>query len=293
MSHVHPLFRRFENWLTVGEYELEWTIYERDFFFRPQDAEVEVIWCCPGKYRYERQLLNPQQEERTGRKVKKEMLALHALRFWPLEGYDLFFRSRYGLVRSTESDDLAQFQVSRGSYSPNRLLTTPDELQEIVQSSREKTAEAVLWLNAPESQRGWHQVHWPWGTHEELKSLLRAMAALVRQPQNEDLLWQCQIRPNFRAGIQLNKRFPHSAVPLRARYKPFLDCLITHFPVESECVVFYNKWAGEAREFWPQVDLSSAMPTAHGKLEALLTWRDFLQNKIPAAAIEALLSPFH
>ena len=230
------------------------------------------------------------------RKIEREMIAPHALRYWPLENCELFFRSRHGLVRTQESAGLARFEVSRESYSPNRLLTDSDTfsdtLQKIIEQSHDKIEAVLRWLRQSEREQGWHTVQWPWGTHDELRNLLRAMAVLVRQPEHENFLWQCEVRPDFRSGIILRKPYSHHAIPKRAFYRTFLLYLSDNFPAVSESVTLYNRNGVEAGQIWPLVELSSGMPSQHEKLEALLTWRDFLRDKIPAAEIDELLRPF-
>lgn len=273
---------------------MEWTVYERDFFFRPQDADVEVIWCCLEKRKYAKQLWQSHQSEKLVSKLMDEIETPRAWRFWPLtKDCEIFFASRHALVRWNEIEELASLDLLRGGFAPNRLFSSTDDLQELVEECREQIEKLALMMKFPQAERSWRSVQWPWGTHTELRNLIRSMGVLVRQPQHENHAWEYAIKPGFPAHIYFGARWPnHAAIPKATFHQPFFDCLSKHFPVECEKLVLYNSAGAERKEFWPTVDMLSAMPTVHEKLEALLTWRDFLRDKIPAAQIDELLRPF-
>ena len=177
----HPLFQRFENELMVGEHDLEWTTYGRDFFFRPQEAEVEVIWCCLEKRKYAKHLCQTSQAEKLAIKLADEIEIPRAWRFWPLtENCELFFASRHALVRWNEVEDLASFDVLRGGVAPNRLFSSTDDLQKLVENCLDQIEKLGRTMKCAPDERTWQNVLWPWGTHKELRSLIRGMGVLVR-----------------------------------------------------------------------------------------------------------------
>ena len=179
-------------------------------------------------------------------------------------------------------------------HTPNRLLTSTQELQTIVDSFGDKLDKAWFAMNQSIENRGWASVSWPWDTREKLKDLIQAMGVLIRQPQHGNQLWVYWIKTNFTAEIFLDGPYFNSPgqAPDVGIYRPFLDCLKIHFPIESDILPIYAAEGYEMEDLWPFVEICSSMPTAHEKIEALLLWRDFLRGKIPAAQIDELLRPF-
>ena len=298
MLTSHPLLRRFENDIEIGPYHLEWTTRGRNIFFRLYGTGIKTIWCwtdflyshssCPVG-------AGPKAKAKINKKFAREFAEQIetplALRFWPVsEQRELYFCSRYCEANLGREGWDATFKIGKEFASCNRLFSSPDELQEIVESLKDKFDKAEsAFKNASEGCQ-WLNVSWHYGTNDQLVNLLKAMGALIRQPCDKPHAWRYIIKINF-PPCQISPFVWQNLMPEADTYEPFLHCLRTHFPLKSDALPLHRVGYSEDN-LWPSVKMSSGMPTQHEKIEALLTWRDFLRDKIPAAQIDELLRPF-
>lgn len=282
----HPLLRRFENELNIGEHNLEWTIYGEDFFFRLKDSDVAIIWCCIERRYYANLLSSPNESERVAQQIKQELAKFQVWRMAFLENCDVFLKQEIGLVRRGKEREFAKFELPNPFSSPHNALTSPVELQIVVENSLPEIGRLKQVLNQPPEARVWFNVNWAWGTSQELEGLLQAMATLIRQPQHGSSEWQYHLKNRFSSPIT-SRPYNYKLIPNPASYFPFLLCLGRYFPVEVNKLVIYDK-RGSYKENWPTINFSTKMPTSHEKIEAWMLWQDFLTGKIPPEEIKKL-----
>ena len=295
-----PVLRRFENDLDTGKIQLEWTRIGRDFYFRPKNARIELVWCHLGRGGYASDLLRakPAISTWTTQNIKRSLAGFDVWRAAFLEDCDLFFQMDFGVVRLPAKigieQEFARFDLSNHFSSPHNRLTSASELQSIIRDSLSEIKRLKNVLNQPRQSRVLWSINWLWGTQEELERLLLSMAIIVRQPQNDSEEWHYQLMNNFRGNMIWNHYDSNSKVDVPL-CEPFFNCLKRYFPVEISCQVIYTIHnIGDLHHGYvgPLLNLSTKNVTAHEKLEALLTWRDFLRDKIPATEIDELLRPF-
>ena len=293
MPSSHPLLHRFENYFVVGEHHLEWTTFGEDFFFRPRDAHTEVIWCASRCAHYGRQLMFPRQSKKVLHNLKKQITSNYTWRYFPVsKNCELFLSGLIGLVRVHQVEGLVGLRFCDGNSLSSMSLSNPVDIAKVVQINQPNIEQIRKAVDCPLQDRGWSNVHWPWGTQQQLKDILRAMAAIVRLPEHETGQWRFQVRNRFDSYIFSDNPRRTKVTPEKTTYEPFIQCLRSHFPVKIDKMAFRTDKGVEREEIWPSLIVSLEMPTAHEKLEALLLWRDFLRDKIPATEIDELLRPF-
>ena len=293
----HPLLRRFENELDVNGFQLEWTKIERDFYSRPKGANVEIVWWHSGRGGcYESDLLRSKRAivESTAHKIIREIANFQVWRAAFLDDCDLFFRADFGVVRLKGKvggeQEFARFALPTAFSSPHKCLSSSLELRRVIEDSLAEIERLKMILKQPPESRVWWSISWNWGTQQELEKLLRAMAILVRQPQHELEEWYYQLRSHFQGQVT---PFPHHSAPSihLDSFRPFLNHLKLCTPCKISFTTIYdihNIASLEPHYWWPSLNLSTKMPTAHEKIEAWMLWQDFLTGKIPTAEIKKL-----
>ncbi len=293
MLNSHSLLRRFENELNVGEHHLEWTIRGEDFFFRPRAADIETIWCGLECADFGRQLMFPRQSKKVIHRIKKQISSNYVRKYYPIaEDCEMFLFGLSGLVRFRQVEGLLGVTLPCENVPALNLLSSSPSLSDVIQCVHPRIEKIRHAICCSLSERCWSNINWPYGTHQQLRILLRAMATLIRQPEHGMGQWRFQLRNRFDSAIFLENSSVSGIMPDKTIYEAFLQCLRSYFPIRIERLVFCTSRGITREEIWPQAIISSGMPTQHEKLEALLTWRDFLRDKIPAAEIDGLLRPF-
>lgn len=291
-----PVLRRFENDLDTGKIQLEWTRIGRDFYFRPKNARIELVWCHLGRGGYASDLLRakPAISIWTTQKIKRSLANFDVWRAAFVEDCDLFFRDDFGVVRlqgkKGGEQEFARFELLNPFSSSHNKLASAVELQRIIEDSLPEIELLKDILKSPPEQRILRTVHWPWGTQQELEKLLRAMATIIRQPQHSWYEWYYYVANRFREPIITDPRYVNPQIS-GLEHNPFLSCLKRYFPVEvSELTIYtiHNIESYDEMNYSPIIKISKGMPTSHEKIEAWMLWQDFLTEKIPPAEIEKL-----
>ncbi len=298
MQSEHPLFRRFENELELagakGEpFPVEWTTIGRDFYLRPAEAEVGVVWRYFGRGNQDGLVKGSHIPTDVREQLNKVLASANFWRVWPLNDDEcVFFRHKFFLFGFLDGERFARIEMPlpRPRNAHDCLHLKPNAVQSLVSFiSEEELAEARPWIKNPTNACDY--VDWNKGSRREFEQLMRGYALLFLPAQSRGMLrvdfppFADDGRSNF-SNVFMPSRNPGvSAYALTAFRALFADAF--HVAPRE----FPKGYARNGYHLDFSIGIERAAPTAHERLEALLLWRDFLRGKMPDAEIEALLRP--
>lgn len=297
MSPSNPLFARFPNhsefcWPWDSRWiPIEWIETEKGFFFRPQGESVRFIW-----HSYPSSSLSLKQDfDPFSRSINKECL----YRYYCLaDGDEISLNWKEGVVHTPQKHRGRAFDLPE-EFAPyrrsQRCLFAPIEAVEPLlgnlasdPQSDPQSDFAAAREQAKEYANAWTLVVTNQGSRQELKAILEALVVLFanakaqqrRQNGVSFLLFQRE------AGNRLTVHYPSSCLDLPKRA---FDILNQHFTLTLDTRYRRFNWQG-----WRHFDETphfqcTASPSMHEKMEALVTWRNFLKGKVPDAEISQLM----
>ena len=286
MQPSHPLFERFEKELVVGDQTFEWTFHERDFFFRPSESDIGILWCELARHQAVTRF-DLEKSQRTQKRIAKNLQKQRIWRFWPLENErELVLNLDFALIRQVnapfwlrldwlkpffrDGDDLL-FRTGADFFPIEHFLENGDVDWELAAACFDETSSVWNWFDCER------------GSMETLQKLAEAYILL----SDGYIKYYGAGHLRFSSILQASQQSPASVWHSTYRIAEILD---SHFSLRFKSFVPRIYEASGALKKHPSLFINrKSEPTNHEKLEALLLWRDFLRGKMPEAEIETLL----
>ena len=287
MLPSHPLFCRFENELVVTNQTLEWTMRRNDFFFRPTQSDLGILWCELNRREMVECFNNPEQTRRTQKRIAKNLQKHRIWRFWPLSNErELVFNLDFALMRAQGAALWLRLEWLKPFFQDGEdlLFRRGDELAEI-EKFLQNSDEDWNWLA---SSFGQSQAAWSWfdcnrGSIRELQKLLEAYILLTGSHVNYYGVGQLGFSSILHASQQ-------SPAPVWNSTRRFAQLLDSEFSLRLQSFVPRIYDASGALKKPPTLFLYRASePTTHEKLEAHLLLKNWLRGKISESEIKSLL----
>ncbi|BCM91337.1 hypothetical protein IAD21_03207 [Abditibacteriota bacterium] len=293
MLSSHPLFRRFENELTVGEQKLEWTVQANDFVFRPQDADESIVWFLLRRANLRGFLLsqcNAANIDDNRAKIENIVLGRQFWRWWQLpSGEECFLRKNYGIFRAPNGE-FVRFDFPAVPGNIGRMAG--EDIEQFLKKLSTPGSDletAREWLKVSVQERVRQLLVLRGGDFGELEALIRGALILSGVPETKFAMRDVMIMPG---RILLQYEAPRYETGYAHPVDVFFVILNRYFHLERTA----QEWRGHD-EFGDPADVpypiyTASQPNQHERLEALLVWRDFLRGKLPSEEIEKLLPRF-
>lgn len=283
----HPLFRRFENELELSpELSIEWAMRGRDFFFRPLQSDLRVLWCQPERRNVAPVVFqSPVNRRHLQQRLAKNLASRNLWRFWPWdEERELLIRNEYALIRRTDADFWLRLDWLHPFFdSGDEWLFRADVLgvERALESCGLEWDFVADLMSQRENQ--WHWLECARGDMSELKHGLWAYMTLSGHYLNSFERGDLRFRSLLRV--------PYDAPSLEwLQLRRVAELLDAHFTLRlNRFARRVYKRDGRPKKR-PEIYIRPQLaPSAHERLEALLLWRDFLRGKVSDAEAETLL----
>lgn len=300
------LFRRFSNVLEPFSPEsqtpaFEWEIENDDLLLRAKGSDLNIVWAYLGRRDLGMKLQKLRTQRTTGNRVRGAFRSRRLWRMWPLEsGETAFLRGEFGLIRFAGERRLVRFEM------PTRAFQSA---LQALEASEERLDSLFQQLQLDEDSdfnaaRRWHEKHrdewdsleFQRGSREELEAILKAMAPLLLDPKQPYYwIWNPSIKPDC-SLLDLRRPFPSYILYWNKSCQIAAERIGALMDEEFEVHMDTSRWRGydlrgdPAGRVLPQLRFTDG--TMHERMEALLSLRDFLRDKLPPEEIAALLTPF-
>ncbi len=267
---------------------IEWTTLGRDFFCRPGDSDLQIVWCQPAhpqvpacfrhlkSHQSARTILLPEFEKRNLWRFfalddGRELLLSLDFALMRYEGASFWLRLNWLDSVFHDLDELMFDKIKASDSLEDRLEDGTKDWESALQYSGQRD-----W---------WSRMECLSGSLEQLRRLVEAYVLIWSIPvaikSVKDLRFQSLLQAPKGASSEQQRTSQQVAKLLDRHFRLRVKNIAERMYLES----------GKSVE---RLELNIAPPSEpneHQRLEALSVWRDFLQGKLPSEEIEALLQP--
>ncbi|RYG54259.1 hypothetical protein EON80_31900 [bacterium] len=250
------------------------------------------MWCYLAQGMVGERLRQTTKRDAAAKKIGKALEAKRFWRFWPssINGGDLLLRRDFGLIRLPGKPFLARFNFRAVFANASDVLFAEPEHVAMLVARVEKQAdfqEALTWLCHYED--AWSNVSFNRGSRPQLEALLRGFWALFRSDDSQFSNWIYSPQNQTRSTLVWTPpllQFPldEQMEAVKRRLFALINEEIGAMPAPQR----RYSHSGEP-EHMALPCVVATLPSMHDRIEALLTWREFLSDKLPREEIEALL----